>query len=224
MLAGLLPRAAAAAQLEFLPIRVLVGLGPVATTIQVINHGGGTSNLQVRSFAWEQGGDGADNYTRSDEIVVSPPMFSLPEKETQLLRIVLRTKPGPREQAFRIILDELPPPGAQNLQFALRVSLPVFATPQGATADLRWSVSRGEGGLVVEARNSGAMHARISKLTLASPGRAPVEGKLKNRLPYILAGSSRSWTVPLQSQPGSEVRLLAELDGTQLSQNLQVGS
>ena len=84
-------------------------------------------------------------------------------------------------------------------------------------------MTRGDGGVVVEARNSGTMHVRVAKLTLANSGRAPVEGKLKNRLPYVLAGSSRSWTVPLQASPGSEVKLLAELDGTQVSQTLQVG-
>lgn len=213
-----------AAQLEFTPIIIEAPLGPFATTLEVANHGGGSSVLQVRAFAWRQTPDGADNMDRSDAIVVSPPMFTLPENETQIIRVVLHTAPGAVEQAFRILVDEIPPAGASVVQLALRVSLPVFACPAGAQPDLRWRVAQGDrGNLIVTARNTGQKHARISKLAVASPPRAPVAGQLVNRLPYVLAGSERSWRVPLGGlKPGSEVRLTADTDTKPVALSLPI--
>ena len=222
MLLAAAARPARAAQLEFLPIIVNTTLGAVATTMQVINRGGGASTLQARAFAWQQPADGSDNLVHSDAISVSPPMFALPEGETQVIRIVLHTPPGPTELAFRILVDELPPPNATNVQMALRVSLPVFAAPPSGVADLHWRVVRAPDRLLVSARNMGALHTRVTKVTLAAPSGAPVEGKLENRLPYVLAGAERRWSVPLQTPAGAQVRVTAEIDGKTFALSLPV--
>ena len=216
------PRGAHAAQLEFLPISITTGLGQSANTIQVVNRRGGASTLQVRAFAWLQPANGADDLIHSDAIAVSPPMFSLPEGETQIIRVVLHTPPGPTELAFRVLVDELPPPNATNVQLALRVSLPVFAAPASGVADLRWRAARAAGGLGVIAHNIGALHTRVGKITLAVPARAPVEGKLENRLPYVLAGAERHWSAALPVTPGTQMRLTAEIDGKTVAQTLSV--
>ena len=215
-------RPAHAAQLEFLPISITTSLGQSANTIQVVNRGGGASTLQVRAFAWLQPASGADDLIHSDAIVVSPPMFSLPEGETQVIRVVLRTPPGPNELAFRVLVDELPPPNATNVQLALRVSLPIFAAPSSGVADLRWRAVRAAGGLNVIAHNVGALHTRVGKISLALPARAPVEGKLENRLPYVLAGAERHWSAALPAAPGTQIRLTAEIDGKTVAQTLSV--
>lgn len=217
-----MPRLARAAQLEFVPIGIEVALGPVATTLQVINRGGGSSLLQVRGFAWQQPPDGGDSLTRSDAIIVSPPMFTLPEGETQIVRVVLHTQPGPTEQAFRILVDELPPANATDVQLALRVSLPVFAAPPNGAPDLHWRVARAGGNLEVTARNTGPVHARVAKVALALPARTPTNGKLQHQLPYVLPGAERHWTVALSAPPGAEVRLTADIDAKAFALSLPV--
>jgi fimbrial chaperone protein len=216
------PRAARAAQLEFVPITIHTMLGSAATTLQVINHGGGSSVMQVRAFAWQQTPDGDDSLVHSDAIVVSPPMFTVAEGDNQIVRVVLHTAPGPTELAFRILLDEIPPPNATGVQMALRVSLPVFATPSTGTPELHWRVARAGSGLQVTVRNSGALHAQIAKLALALPGRAAVDGKLQQRLPYVLPGAERRWTVALPAPPGAEVRLTADIDAKAVALSLPI--
>jgi fimbrial chaperone protein len=222
MLLEAAPRSARAAQLEFVPITLTAPLGQSANTIQVVNRGGGGSTLQVRSFAWSQPPDGTESMVPSPAITASPPAFSLPEGETQVIRVVLHTPSSPTELAYRILVDELPPPNATNVQLALRVSLPVFAVPTSGAADLRWRIVRAGDGLLVIVHNAGALHARITKLTLASPAHAAVEGQLQNRLPYILAGADRRWTVALPASVGTGVRLTADIDAKPIALSLQV--
>jgi fimbrial chaperone protein len=219
-----LPRAALAAQLDFIPITITTSLGQSASTIEVANRGGGASTLQVRAFSWQQPPDGSDALVPSDQIAVSPPIFSLPEGQSQVIRVVLHTPPGPTELAFRVLVDELPPPNATNVQLALRVSLPIFATPASGVADLHWQVVRAAGGLRITAHNMGALHSRVSKLTLAMPARAPVEAKLENRLPYVLPGAERHWSAALPAPAGTQVTLTADIDGKTFALSLPVGA
>jgi fimbrial chaperone protein len=88
--------------------------------------------MQVRVFSWTQSPDD-DVLTQTEELVASPPIFSVPDGGAQIVRLVLRVAPAATEQAFRVMLDEIPA-AAQGtaVVVALRVSLPVFVIPSTA--------------------------------------------------------------------------------------------
>lgn len=211
------PRLARAAQLQFIPVTLQTTLGSSARTISVVNRGGGTSTIQVRGMAWTQTPDGKDDLKPSTEIIASPPQFTLPEGETQVVRVIMRTPPSTKELAFRVLVDELPPPNATSVQLALRVSLPVFAVPESGRPDIRWRVVRAGAGVRVIAQNLGAIHAKVTKIGLAGPGRASVQATSENSLPYILAGAERHWAVASPVPAGTQVTLSVEMDGKTVS-------
>src|SRR5690606_41692519 len=88
------------------------------------------------------------------EVLLAPPIFTIPPGETQTLRIGLRRSPDPNQQlSYRLLLHELPPPlpeGFQGLRMAMRMSLPVFVTPAAGAANREraWRASRTASGHV----------------------------------------------------------------------------
>lgn len=111
-------------------------------------------------------------------MVASPPISQIPPGKKQLIRLL--AKPGSastEEQAYRVLLDELPaPPAATSqpqigVQIQLRYSIPLFVYAPTAdasdTADkpppaLSWSLEQQDGRHVLMVRNTGSGFARLN--------------------------------------------------------------
>lgn len=107
----------------------------MATTLTVTNRSGQSVPVQIRAFAWDQAG-GADHLTPTTDLMVSPPIVEIGPGVPQVIRLVLRHPAVQAEQAFRIIVDQIPPPGAPGtVRIALRLSIPVFAEPPVRTRE-----------------------------------------------------------------------------------------
>jgi fimbrial chaperone protein len=183
-----------AASLEFTPTRVEIGPGQTATTIELQNRGA-TAAVQVRPYAWTQRGD-ADELTPTAEIVVSPPIFTVPEGDTQVVRLLLRATSGNSERAYRLIFDELPRIGpGQQIILALRTSVPVFAVPSGGTTPehLRWTAERGTGGPVLTVQNTGGRAVRVRTVSVDLPGDKKSTATSMGKDPNVLPGATRHW-------------------------------
>ena len=109
-------------------------------------------------------------------------------------------------------MDEIPQPDAKaepaiGLKLQMRYSIPLFVYGQGIptikegahhalveTRNLSWRVTRADGQPVLEVRNRGDVHVRLSQVALEQGGqkRTVAEGLLG----YVLPGSTRSWPVP----------------------------
>jgi fimbrial chaperone protein len=218
-------RRAWAAQLSFAPVIIEAPSGPFTTTLDVTSQGGGETMIQARVLGWSQPETGGDALAPTELVSLSPPAFRLPEGETQTIRLVFRTRDVGAEQAFRVLLDEVPQPRADGgLQFALRVSLPAFVGARGLAFDLQWQARRGDGRtLAITAANRGRRHIRVSRLTVTPQGGAAVAAQLPEQLPYVLAGGTRHWTVTLaRPLAAAAVRVDAETDGGPLSFTLPV--
>ena len=129
-------------------------------------------------------------------MIVSPPIFQLGPREQQTIRVLLRRAPGSTEATYRMLLDELPAAGEPGkIQFALRLSMPIFASPANTSAPvLVWRVVNTPSGAELRVENRGGRHDRISEIVLRLPnGRSVKAGLLHN--PYVLAGVERS--IPL---------------------------
>lgn len=202
---------AAAGSLEIGPIRLQM-IGPERTaTLTIRNVDSAPVTVQIRTVDWTQP-NGEDVYTPSALMLVSPPLVTLGPGESQVVRVVIENLPEARaERAFRLILDELPPQPSANatgVQTAIRALVPVFVTPSTASRpSLSWSAARSGDQLVVTAVNQGDARDRLINLSVAGDGQALNPYALDG---YVLAGGSRSWTLPPGSAQAGAITISAE--------------
>jgi fimbrial chaperone protein len=204
-------RTVQAAALEISPVMVTFASGQTATTIELKNGGEAPVAIQGRSYRWTQSGD-EDTLTPTQEIILSPPIFTVPAGASQTMRLLLRGgSVGGGERSYRLLLDEVPPADIQNKQIAmaLRVSLPVMvALASSAPAALQWRAGRGPGGETqLSVINSGSSYDRVSmiEVTLADGSHPKVIPRGGN--PYILPGATRDWIVQGHSGPPGPLQL-----------------
>ena len=211
-LASLTTGQALAASLEISPVVVNLAPGQTSATVEVQNRGGAPVAIQARPFTWAQAADD-DVLTPTSEIIISPPIFTIPDGASQTLRLLLRGgAQGPGERDYRLLLDEVPPAGSRNKEIviALRVSMPVIATPaRSVPSILTWRAERAPGNLVVlTAANPGRVYATVSAIdvTLADGSHPAIVRRGKN--PYVLPGAQRQWIVQGGGAvPGAPLRL-----------------
>lgn len=192
-----LPAAALAGSLQVGPISIGMVGKERTSTVTVRNPGAEPMNVQVRTVDWSQP-NGEDSYAPSSTLVASPPTFVVPAGQSQVVRVVItNTESSANERAWRLIFDELPPPrsaGATGVSVPIRILVPVFLTPSlTARPALKWQAARSGPGVKVTVANTGPVHERLMGLSVSSGGAAvsgpdPLYG-------YVLAGSSRSWSL-----------------------------
>lgn len=169
------------------PIRIELAVPRRAASIEVQNTGDKPAQIQVERYRWIADDGGDDKLEPTEDVIATPPIFSLAPGQKQIVRVLLFGAPDPaREASYRILLQETalndPPPNA--VQALLRINMPMFVTPPGARAELTWSMQR-EGErwwLVVE--NTGNAHAHISGARNAAGKDIAANG-------YLLPGERR---------------------------------
>ncbi len=118
--------AQAAAPLMIWPVDPVIAGEQRAVALWVENRGTEPVAMQARVFAWRQE-EGDDRFTPQQAVVASPPISQIPPGARQMVRLIA-TQPVPpgQEQAFRVLLDELPaPPAAPGaMQGASRAASP----------------------------------------------------------------------------------------------------
>lgn len=189
---------AQAGSLSVSPIRLTLNQQDASQVVTVRNNSSKSSVIQVDALKWSQH-DNQEDYTASREILATPPIFTVPPGESQIIRVGLwNVAPASIEQAFRLILQEVPPPPDpenRGLHMALRISMPVFVKPTGATtADLYWQAqSVGDNNLTISVNNTGGSHEQLSELKVyQNNAEAPLfEQKM---LKYLLPETSHSWS------------------------------
>ena len=205
-------QAHAAATILLWPIDPWLSAETKATELWIQNQGNSATTMQVRIVRWRQDG-GYERYSAQQDVVASPPIVTIGKGSKQLIRLIKQgTVPMGVEQAYRIIVDEIPQPDAKadpaiGLKLQMRYSIPLFVYGQGIptikegahhalvdTKNLSWRVAQEGGQPVLEVRNQGDVHVRLSQVALEHGGqkRTIAEGLLG----YVLPHSARSWPLP----------------------------
>ncbi len=228
----MLPVIAAASDLQIDPIRIELSPQQQSMVLTIKNDSDQPASIQVQVVAWSQV-DGKDVYAPTRELLVAPPIVTIPARSEQVLRAALRRQAdATNELAYRIYLQELPPPlapGFSGLQVALRIGLPVFVQPRHgkAAAKLSWAGSRVSGGNVkVELQNRGNAHVHVSDFALYLPGSDnPLARETSST--YVLAGQTHAWllkTDPTQNISGGSLRLKAYTDAGDVDAELPLAA
>jgi fimbrial chaperone protein len=180
------------------PTRVELASGQHTAVVTLRNVDAAPLTVQAQVVDWTQP-EGVDSHAETREVLVTPPVFTIPPGGEQIVRLALRVPPDPeREKAYRVFFQEIPQAGAggaNTLNFALRVGVPIFvAPPVKAGGLLQWNLHRQDDGkLRVEAVNNGNAHVQVTGFELSLPGvseRVHVEG-----MKYVLPGSRVGWLV-----------------------------
>jgi fimbrial chaperone protein len=208
--------AANAQALSVVPVNLFLSPGQKATSLTVTNQGNSEIALQTRAFAWSQKEGEDDQLTAADNVVLSPPIVKMAPGAKQVIRVILRQSPENREDTYRILMDQIPPPPeAGVVHMVLRLSIPIFAQPAVRSfPDVQFHLEYKNGQIDLVGVNAGNLHEKIRDIVLStSDGR-----KLKpdsNASPYLLAGATRRWHFSIektQTPPSGAMQLTAHLD------------
>jgi fimbrial chaperone protein len=218
---------ATAGTFSIAPIRVELNGSQRTAVVTVHNDEDTPMVVQATTLAWSQPG-GEEHTEATRDILVTPPVFTLPPKGEQVVRVALRSAPdATRELDYRLLLAEVPGPpeqGFTGLRLALRLSMPVFVAPaKGASAQVSWSARRlADGKLVLVARNDGTAHLQVLDFNLqfGDASHAVHVGQMR----YVLPGSAVQWQVtpPDGASPDAPLALrgLSDLGSFEASPSL----
>jgi len=129
------------------------------------------ASFEATAYAWTQQ-DGRDVLTPTREIALTPSVFLIPARSAQIVRLGLVAHPSGAEQAYRIVVRELPPADPAPLprngfRILIEMSLPAFVTPPNAHGVLSARrVDGDDGAPELMLSNTGDAHLSLS----AGPG------------------------------------------------------
>jgi len=215
---------ALAGAFQISPIRLnLSGKAPIAV-LKVRNESAESSVMQLKVMSWSQSGN-EDIYTPTEEVLATPPIFTVPPGGTQIIRVGLRRKANARhELAYRLFLQEVPtakvaaPDG--QVKVALRFGVPIFLAPASQKLPkpvLDWRVLLAEpNALRIEAVNRGNAHVQITGIGIHAPEGGPPLAAHRG-MDYVLPQQGRHWQVPVNplqplQPPGTPLKILAQTD------------
>jgi fimbrial chaperone protein len=193
-----------------------------ATVVTITKSGTAPTLIQLAAKRWNQK-SGTDEYTAVDELILSPPIFTLQPGAEQLVRIGPRVKPGFfAEESYRLFVQEVPTPatgGSRELSVVLRIGVPLFVVPvKPPPAQLRAELACDpHAARTLLLQNTGGRALRLDELKIRPTSGNPNQVE---RGVYVLAGSTRA--LPLQAMPTGTRGV--ELDATAAERKLQIAA
>lgn len=236
--------AGAATSVLIWPIDPVLEAGQKAGALWLENRGTAPASLQVRVFAWRQG-DYQEQFQAQRDIIGSPPVATIAPGQKQLVRLTRTgSSPAGQEQAYRIIIDEIPSPlptdnASQGTTAAIRLqmrySVPLFVygeglwgkpDPEGKRSvdsvgkpQLSWRAVTIQGKPYVELRNTGPVHARLTDVVVQQGSQA--KPLAEGLLGYVLPGASMRWPAPLAPNAGSVLK--GRINGQEVAEAIRQG-
>lgn len=162
--------------------------GARAGRLVLANTGDAPVAAQIRVYAWSQDGND-DQLVASQGLIASPPIIEIPAGGEQLVRLVRPTTATvEQEQAYRVVVDELPGDTAgDGVTMRLRFLIPAFVrAADPAPVALQCRLDRA----ALACRNTGGRAAQLGASRLVDAGGRAVE-ITPGLLGYVLAGSAR---------------------------------
>lgn len=215
----LAPTCANAASVLISPIDPVIESDQNGASLWLENQDSKPVYMEIKAVRWEQR-NGENGYAKQSDVTVSPPFALISPGKRQLIRLIKnQAAPAGQEQAYRIFIDEIPQAANEEkkassagINFQMRYSIPLFVYGEGLTVAqeyakakgltvaqpaLSYRLTQGKSGTLIEVKNDGAVHARLSKLTNASGG-VLIEGLVG----YVLPHSSAAFPLPKGKSSG----------------------
>lgn len=215
--------------LQISPLRLQFDPGQRVSVLTVRNDGDQASVIQLEVMAWDQV-SGQDLYTESRLILATPPLFTLPPGDSQIVRVgLMREADTRREQTYRIFLQEVPSVGREgggSVRVALRIGIPVFVSPVAKPVPprLEWRLrAQDNGQWSLEAFNPSDIHIQVADYSLINgAGQALAEHR---GMRYLLPGQRCSWplalTEVLLGTGRASLKVVAHTDAGEITADIQ---
>ncbi|WP_417658741.1 molecular chaperone [Pseudidiomarina sp.] len=206
---------AEAGSLGVSPVRVDLSTQQRVASITVTNSSNEPKTIQMRLYKWHHDGT-QTNLEKTKDILPAPPIAVIPPKQSQLLRVGLRTKPGSKlEKSYRLMIEEIPSQQNVGVALALRISIPVFVKPEVSVhAQLSWSIESLNGKKFLRVDNHGNGHAKLNDFKVAP-------AVLKTAAPtsnvYVLPGAHFRWELTSQFNSHQALQVEAIVHGKEIS-------
>lgn len=208
-----------AASVGIAPVRVNFDVADRSQVVELTNRGSETVSIQADPVLWSQDEDAGDVYSETGDLLVVPRIFSIEPGATQVVRIG-RVNPaaGPEEQAYRVFFTELAPAddSGSQLQFRLRLAIPVFIAPSDSPAPRLELIRAGhtEEGFEVLLRNAGNTHVQVLQLAANVVGELPAGEPAVIAGGYLLPGTAQRFLLPVpQHVPVTSVEADTDVAG-----------
>ena len=224
-----MPMLVFAGSLSVTPIRVELSNAQRSVALTVRNDGDQPAVVQSQLVAWSQD-DNEDKLAPTQDLIASPPIFTIPVGGSQIVRVALRRAADPGvERSYRILVTEVPgkaQPGFTGAQFALKISLPIFveATASKTEPKLEWSAKKtASGELALTTTNSGSRHIQVHSVELLNE-QSTVDATVSSMW-YVLPGRSRTISVKPhagRSFGSGKIRIKAESDAGPITTDVLV--
>ncbi|WOE33222.1 MULTISPECIES: molecular chaperone [unclassified Acinetobacter] len=200
--------------LEFLPQEKVKELW-------LTNTGDQSIQAQVRVNAWTQQNN-QDTLTTSKNLIASPMVLSIPAGQRQLVRLMRNDKDKAEqsnEQAYRLIVDELPQAQTDTqsgLQLLLKYSIPVFFKTsntndviQGFTSLKDMNFKYNTNTLTID--NQSGQYKRFSQFSYIDEQgkKIPIQRGLMG---YVLSGQTMQWSIPKQIHVSPKGKFVAVIN------------
>ena len=155
--------------------------------------------VQTKLFEWTQDADGNDVYVESNDLVYFPRILTIEKQEQRVIRVGLKVPAVAKEKAYRLFVEELPPPpdpekkGAQIL-FLLRFGVPIFVRPDKEQfAGVIERIDAAPGNAIVVVKNTGNQNFQIQSLVVKAG--AGFDKEIVGG--YVLAEATKRLAVPI---------------------------
>jgi fimbrial chaperone protein len=192
---GLFCGEAESSSVDVSPTLAEVPPGRPAVTFELRNPGEEPVTFEARPYAWTQDAAG-DQLAPASDVVVVPPLFTIPAGGRQLVRIAPRARSAEREGTYRVKFQEVPqpaPPDFVGVRTLLNLSVPFVYETKNGRENVEWRATLSEAGeLQLSATNRGSRFAHYGGLELRDGSRALTHFQGPQ---YVLAGVARTWNL-----------------------------
>lgn len=206
-----------AANLHVTPVGLSIVAPASAGVVTVRNDGTAPITVQMRVFKWDQV-NGDDDFLPTQKVAVSPPMIKLAPGAQQIVRVVRTAKGLTGQEAYRLIVDEVPSSSLVNqsgIRFLVRQSLPIFFSAEILSRDnIKWSLSSRGAGLILSAHNNGTDRLKLSSMQLKDKS-GKIVAKIDGLAGYVLGGRTKKWDFAIPkgiAMKGGNLTLSADSD------------
>ncbi|MFP0710018.1 molecular chaperone [Acinetobacter baumannii] len=209
-----------AGSLQVAPIMLQFAGQDRAKELWLSNNGDTPIKAQVRVQEWQQS-NGEEKLSSTQDLIASPLILSIKPGDKQLVRIIRpKLQSISVEQAFRLIIDELPVGYVQQnngLNILLKYSIPVFVEAKPRIAEKQRGFTNldgvsyrfNQGQLTIHNTSSNFIRLNQPVYISTNGQRYPLSQGL---LGYVLAGQTMKWTVNVPGQAQSNGKLTAVIN------------
>lgn len=203
---------AVAGRFSVAPIRVDFTSGVRIGAVSVTSEDDHPLVFRNSPSLWTQNAEGADVYTPTSDLVVTPPLLRVEASEPRIVRIGTLREPGESERSYRVFLEEQAPANPEGsgatIAVVIKFGVPVFVAPRvehvAGSAEI---VERKPGRVALQIKNTGNVHFNVEAITANGAALKEVSSW------YLLAGTTRRYDLAIPAEactgPALDLRIQA---------------